>query len=159
MSLGQQQKSGIEYMIRNNVDIWTHPTNPTRPVSTSAADPIEKTHTRTQRPSEFDFPFQHKKELRACSASKMKQVNQKGMFINLYLLQCSSYFVFGFKLKSLYFLFLVLLMKNGLEYCFVSRFSFYWSFISFNVLRTFSIWVQVEIFVFLFLVLVVKYGF
>ena len=150
-------------MICNNVDIWTNPTNPTRPVSTSAADPIKKKNTHThgysKRPSEFDFPFQHKKELRACSASKMKQVNQKGMFINLYLLQCSSYFVFGFKLKSLYFLFLVLLMKNGLEYCFVSRFSIYWSFISFNVLRTFSIWVQVEIFVFLFLVLVVKYGF
>ena len=149
-------------MICNNADIWTNPKNPTRPVSTSAADPIKKkthTHGYSKRPSEFDFPFQHKKELRACSASKMKQVNQKGMFINLYLLQCSSYFVFGFKLKSLYFLFLVLLMKNGLEYCFVSRFSIYWSFISFNVLRTFSIWVQVEIFVFLFLVLVVKYGF
>ena len=32
-------------MICNNADIWTNPKNPTRPVSSSAADPIEKTHT------------------------------------------------------------------------------------------------------------------
>ena len=98
ISLGQQYKLGLEYMIRNNVDIWTDPKNRPDPFPRQLQTQLKNTHTHGHRkwPSEFDFPFQQKKELRT----------KKGMFIDL--LSPSMFFVllvFGFKLKSLFFCF------------------------------------------------------
>ena len=116
MSLGQRLKSGLEYMNRNNVDFWTDPTR----FHVSCRPNRRDTHTDTATQWVwFSLPAQ--KRTAHISVSKKKQVNQKGMFIDL--LSPSMFFVllvFAFKLKSLFFFFVSRFSGEIwiLEYCF-----------------------------------------